>query len=161
EPAPGMLAKLRAKADARRVAALAAEGARLPLPAGHFDVVVIARLLYLAPDWREILKEAHRVLASRGCLLHEWGNGEAGEEWVRIREEARRLFERAGVRAPFHPGVRSEAEVDRELAGLGVSREGQIAMGPGPETSLREFLRRLTEGELSYTWNVPEDVRAA
>jgi SAM-dependent methyltransferase len=155
-----MLAQLRAKAGGQNVATLAAEGARLPFPAGRFDVVVIARLLYLTPDWRVILREAHRVLAARGCLLHEWGNGQVDEEWVHVREEARRLFEEAGSRAPFHPGVRSETDVDRQLEALQLVYEGHIPLGPGPEITLREFLRRLIEGELSYIWNVPEHIRA-
>jgi hypothetical protein len=33
-------------------------------------------------------------------------------------------------------------------------------MGAGPVVALREFLRRLTDGELSYIWNVPDHVRA-
>jgi SAM-dependent methyltransferase len=159
EPASGMLAQLRAKAGEQNVLSVAAEGSQLPFLAGRFDAV-IARLLYLTPDWRAILREAHRVLAGRGCLLHEWGNGQVDEEWVQVREEARRLFEEAGLHAPFHPGVRSETEVDRHLGDLQLSHEGQIELGPGPEITLREFLRRLVEGELSYVWNVPEHVRA-
>jgi SAM-dependent methyltransferase len=160
EPAAGMLAQLRAKASDGRVRMVVAEGARLPFPAGSFDAVVIARLLYLTPDWRAILDETHRVLAAGGRLLHEWGNGQAGEEWVQIRDEARRLFEQAGVSAPFHPGVRSEADVDHHVVGLGFLAEGELDMGPGPAISLREFLRRLTEGELSYIWSVPEGIRS-
>lgn len=38
---------------------------------------------------------------------------------MRIREEARRLFEAAGTQAPFHPGVGSEFEVDGRLRELG------------------------------------------
>jgi hypothetical protein len=119
----------------------------------------IARLLYLTADWRAIVAEAHRVLAAGGCLLHEWGNGELEEEWVQIREEARRLFEQAGLSEPFHPGVRSETEVDQQLEDLQLVRDGKIELGPGPGTTLREFLRRLVDGELSYIWNVPEHVR--
>jgi SAM-dependent methyltransferase len=161
EPARGMLMQLRAKAgDSNdKVLAVLAEGSHLPFPSGHFDAVVIARLLYLAPDWRAIVAEAHRVLAVGGRLLHEWGNGRIDEEWVQIREETRSLFEHAGVPAPFHPGVRSEAEVDDELAALSLARDGEVDLGPGPTITLREFLRRLAEGELSYIWNVPEPVR--
>jgi SAM-dependent methyltransferase len=159
EPAGGMLEQLRAKGGEGRVQIIVAEGARLPFPAGLFEIVVIARLLYLTEDWRTILREASRVLAVPGVLLHEWGNGQGDEEWVRIREEARRLFEQAGLTAPFHPGVRSETDVDEELGALQMIREGQVDMGPGPVITLREFLRRLTEGELSYIWNVPEHVR--
>jgi SAM-dependent methyltransferase len=160
EPAPGMLAQLRAKDVDGRVLAIVGEGARLPFRTGLFDVAVIARLLYLTNDWRTILSEARRVLADGGVLLHEWGNGEADEAWVRIREEGRRLFEQAGVPAPFHPGVRSEAEVDAQLAAFQRVREATIDLEPGPAITLREFLRRLTAGELSYVWNVPEHVRA-
>jgi SAM-dependent methyltransferase len=155
-----MLEQLRVKAGNVKLLAVVAEGSQLPFPFGHFDVVVIARLLYLTPDWRAILREAHRVLAAGGRLLHEWGNGQLDEEWVKMREKARRLFEQAGVQAPFHPGVRSEAEVDEQLAELHLVREGQLEMGPGPSITLREFLRRLVAGELSYIWGIPEHVRA-
>jgi SAM-dependent methyltransferase len=155
-----MLAELNAKASDSTVLAVIAEGARLPFPTGYFDAVVIARLLYLTPDWRAILDETRRVLAHGGRLLHEWGNGHADEEWVRIREQPRWLFEQAGVQAAFHPGVRSESEVDQQLGELLFVHEARIEMGPGPAITLREFLRRLVEGELSYIWNVPDDVRA-
>jgi SAM-dependent methyltransferase len=154
-----MLAQLRAKASETDVFGVAAEGARLPLPAGQFDAVVIARLLYLTPDWRAIICEAYRVLAAGGRLLHEWGNGQVDEEWVQIRDEARRLCEHAGVREPFHPGVRSEADADQAMVSAGFVRDAQIDLGPGPALTLREFLRRLSEGELSYIWGVPKEVR--
>jgi SAM-dependent methyltransferase len=160
EPARGMLAQLQAKAGDNVVWTVIADGAQLPFPIGCFDVVVIARLLYLTPDWRAILQEANRVLAVGGRLLHEWGNGQVDEEWVQIREEARRLFEQAGVGTPFHLGVRSETDVDVQLDALQFVHEGQVEMGHGLAITLREFLRRLVEGELSYIWNVPEGVPA-
>lgn len=158
EPAWGMVNQLRAKTTGQALSVVVAEAGRLPFQAGAFDAVVIARLLYLARDWRQILREAHRVLITGGSLLHEWGNGQFQEEWVRIREEARRLFEQAGVHDPFHPGVRSEIDVDAELETLGFDRATEVIVGAGPSMTLREFLRRLMEGELSCTWNVPENV---
>jgi len=159
EPAPGMLEQLRAKDRDEKVGKVMADGAHLPFPDGTFDAVVVARLLYLAIDWRVILHEARRVLVPGGCLLHEWGNGQADEEWVQIREEARRRFEEAGLATPFHPGVRSEDEVDEHLGALRLAREGRFEIGAGPATTLRDFLGRLTSGELSYIWAVPEQVR--
>ena len=44
----------------------------------------------------------------------------------------RKAFQKAGLTNPFHPGVRSEAEVDRLLDTLQLRREGQLDMGPGP-----------------------------
>lgn len=159
EPAPGMLEQLRRKDRDGRVGMVMAEGAHLPFSDGTFGAVVIARLLYLTTDWRGILHEARRLLVPGGCLLHEWGNGRADEEWVQIREEARRRFEEAGLATPFHPGVRSEDEVDEQLGALGLARQGRLEIGAGPTTTLRDFLGRLTRGELSYIWGVPEEVR--
>jgi SAM-dependent methyltransferase len=158
EPAWGMVDQLRAKANDSTLSVVVGEGGQLPFQAGAFDAVVIARLLYLAKDWREILRESHRVLVAGGSVLHEWGNGQVEEEWVQIREAARRLFERAGVSDPFHPGVRSESDVDTDLTNLGFVRASNVVAGPGPTITLREFLRRLVEGEFSYTWEVPKNV---
>lgn len=159
EPAPGMLETLRTKVGILPIRLIAGEGARLPFSSGHFDVVVIARVLYLTADWRGVLREAHRVLGVGGRLLHEWGNGQVDEEWVQVREKARALFEEAGVATPFHPGVRSEREVDDDLRRLGFTRSADLPIGPGPTLTLDEFLRRLIDGEFSYIWNVPTTVR--
>lgn len=160
EPSSAMLAQLRAKDAEGRVRVIVAEGARLPCVTARFDVAVVARLLYLTVDWRAILSEASRALAVDGVLLHEWGNGEADEAWVRTREEARRLFEQAGVATPFHAGVRTEAAVDEQLVALSMVHAATVDLGPGPVITLRAFLGRLVDGELSYVWNVPEAVRA-
>jgi ubiquinone/menaquinone biosynthesis C-methylase UbiE len=160
EPARGMVDELRAKAGSDRLAVVIGEGGLLPFQSRTFDTGVIARVLYLASDWRHILREARRVITTDGLLLHEWGNGQPDEPWVQIREEARRLFETAGVPQAFHPGVRSEAEVSEELERLGFIRVSDVLLGPGPQLTLREFLRRLVDGELSYIWDVPKKVQA-
>lgn len=161
DPAAGMLAQLRAKDGECRVHTVVAEGARLPFQGDRFAVAVVARLLYLTADWRAVLNETCRVLTPEGVLCHEWGNGQDDEEWVRIREEARRLFAQAGVARPFHPGARAEAEVDDYLTSRHLVQQGSVQGGPGPVITIREFLRRLVDGELSYVWNVPSEVREA
>jgi SAM-dependent methyltransferase len=159
DPAVPMLDQLRSKASTRKVRVVVGEGGRLPFAECVFDAAVIARLLYLAPDWREVLQEAHDALKPGGYLLHEWGNGSADEEWVRIREKTRILFQDAGIKDPFHPGARTEAEVDAYLESLGLAETDRVFAGPGPDTSLDEFVRRITSGELSYIWNVPKPVQ--
>ncbi len=118
EPADGMLQVLREKAGALPVTVLRGEGAKLPFDAAHFDAILIARLLYVMPDWRDVLAEIRRVFKPGAPLLHEWGNGAPDEEWLEMREKARELFEAAGVVDPFHPGARTEAQVEAELAKL-------------------------------------------
>ncbi len=135
-------------------------GEELPFAAGRFDAVVIARLLYLVPRWRELLWEAVRMLAPGGRLLHEWANGDADEEWVQIREKIRAMFEHDGLRNAFHPGVRTEDEVETFLAGLGMTRIATERLGSGHPMTVGDFLKRLVDGECSYTWAVPKDLAA-
>jgi SAM-dependent methyltransferase len=160
DPALAMLDELRRKGSGS-IAAVAAEGARLPFPASAFDAVILARILYLLPDWEIVLRQVSRVLRPGGSLLHEWGNGQPGEPWVRIREKARALFEEAGVIRPFHPGARSEGEADVFLTELGFTRSAELELGPGPQLTLRAFLDRIVSGEVSYIWSVPEAVRSS
>jgi len=110
-------------------------------------------------DWQAVLGEAREVLTSGGLLFHEWGNGQSDEAWVQIREKTRALFQGAGVEKPFHPGARKEAEVNCLLTELGLWRSAELVVGPGPDVTLRDSLRRIASGELSYVWNVPKPVQ--
>lgn len=159
DPAVPMLQAMQEKSGEARVMAVAAEGSSLPFRRNAADAVVLARLLYLVRDWRGLLREAKEVLRRGGILFHEWGNGDAGEAWVQVREKARSLFQEAGVEAPFHPGARSEVEVDACLRDLGFLRKEQIEAGAGPAITLAEFLNKIETGELSYVWKVPGDVQ--
>jgi SAM-dependent methyltransferase len=124
-----MLNELRHKAPQNRIHVVAGEGARLPFAKGHFDAVILARVLYLMADWQTVLRQTNDVLKPGGFLFHEWGNGDADEPWVQIREKARRLFQGAGVDNPFHPGARSEAEVAAFVAELGFDFTSNFQMG--------------------------------
>jgi hypothetical protein len=117
--------------------------------------------LYLVPDWQGLLRGVSDVLTNHGPILHEWGNGTDNEPWVLIREKARALFEEAGIRNPFHPGARTEEEVDQYLEELGFRRSGRVAAGPGATISLSDFLSKIEGGEVSYIWSVPQSVRDA
>lgn len=159
EPAIGMLQALLEKAGSTVVRCILAEGSQLPLRGQSFDAVVISRLLYLVTDWKVLLRAASTVLTPNGMILHEWGNGRADEDWVRVRERARELFEESGVLSPFHPGARTEQEVDEHLSELGLHRIRRVAAGPGLTMSLSSFLGKIESGEISYIWNIPQGVR--
>jgi ubiquinone/menaquinone biosynthesis C-methylase UbiE len=159
DPALPMLKELRGKAPDSQIQIVAGEGAQLPFAAGYFDAVILARVLYLMADWRKVLQQSYDVLKPGGWLFHEWGNGEADEAWVQIREKTRTLFEDAGVKNPFHPGARSESEIDDFLAGVGFHRSNELPVGPGPNMTLLQFLDRIMSGEVSYIWNVPKHVQ--
>lgn len=155
-----MLDELKKKSTSSAIPRVIGVGERLPFADGRFDAVVIARLLYLVPDWEELLVEALRVLVPGGRILHEWSNGDTDEEWVQIREKIRAMFEAEGVANPFHPGVRSEDEVEAFLGRKGMTRTSTERFGGGHLMTVEDFLRRLVDGECSYTWAVPKDVAA-
>jgi SAM-dependent methyltransferase len=159
DPALPMLNELRVKARERPVQLVAGEGARLPFARSRFDALILARILYLVPDWKAALREAYDVLKPGGRLFHEWGSGQADEAWVQLREKLRALFQDAGVETPFHPGARSEAEVDAVLMELGFVRSKKLPIGPGPSMTLRDFVGRVATGEFSYVWNIPTHVQ--
>jgi SAM-dependent methyltransferase len=159
DPAIRMLQTMQQKSGEPRVVAVAAEGSHLPFRTSSAEAVVLARILYLVRDWQGLLREAKEVLRQGGILFHEWGNGDTREAWVQVREKARSLFEEAGIETPFHPGARSEAEIDSYLRGLGFLRRERIDAGAGPAMTLADFLNKIESGELSYVWNVPRDVQ--
>ena len=160
DPARPMLQELVKKTTSTIVACVVGEGSRLPVASNTADALVIARLLYLAPDWRDIVSESVRVLKRDGRLLREWSNGTDDEEWVQIRERIRGMFEREGIANPFHPGARSEGDVDAELRNHGMTVDGEVALGPGQLMTADLFVKRIVDGECSYTWTVPHDVAA-
>jgi SAM-dependent methyltransferase len=155
-----MLDELAKKSPSFDIPLVIGVGMQLPFASGSFDAVVIARLLYLVPEWQDLLREVRRVLVPGGRVLHEWSNGDADEEWVQIREKIRAMFEHAGVASPFHPGVRTEDEVEAFLAGVGMARIATERFGGGHLMTVADFLRRLVDGECSYTWAVPKEVAA-
>ncbi len=160
EPSAAMLAKLREKPSGDAVAGVSGEAGRLPFSSQRFDAVVIARLLYLTPDWKEVLRQARAVLRTGGYLLHEWSNGNAGESWVQLCEHLRTLLDNAGMASAFHPGARTEREVDEHVTSLGFARARRIRVGAGPSLTLAEFLNRIESGEFSYLWTVPAPLQA-
>jgi len=143
----------------RRIDAAVASGVSLPFRDRTFDAVVIARLLYLTPDWQRILVEALRLLTAGGRLLHEWANGTPSEPSCQIKEHLRTLLEEAGVAEPFHPGVRRESDVDAFLSERGCALVDAIDVPIDGEMLVGDFLSRIEAGEFSYTWNAPAPVR--
>jgi len=155
----GMLDVLRTKDATGRLDAAVASGVSLPFRDRTFDAVVIARLLYLTPDWRPILVEALRLLTAGGRLLHEWANGTPSEASTQIKEHLRTLLEEAGVAEPFHPGVRRESDVDEFLSEAGCTLVDAVDVPLDAGMSVGDFLDRIEAGEFSYTWNAPAPVR--
>lgn len=63
-----------------RVTLLQGDATALPLPDDAFDLGVMASLLYLVPDWTEVLDELARVVRPGGSVVHLVERTETGEE---------------------------------------------------------------------------------
>jgi ubiquinone/menaquinone biosynthesis C-methylase UbiE len=129
------------KADALRVGdrvtLLQGDATALPLPDHAFDLGVMASLLYLVPDWTEVLDELHRVVKPGGSVVHLVERSESGDE-LRLWDIAwRSRVESAGFQ--------------------------HASLQPAPEVVQAEFLRRWpdTRIEILASWEFGQTVGEA
>lgn len=155
-----MLGALAAKADGTGLRTRVVEGIHLPFADDSQSAVTLARVLYLVRNWRGYLAEIDRIAAPQGVILHEWGNGDARSPWVRYRERLREALAALGHADAFHPGARTEGQVEARLRELGWTRAASVPSGPGTPMTLGDFIRMVETGEASYLWHVPVEIAA-
>ena len=155
-----MLSKLMEKASGLSVSTQVVSASALPYTDYHFDAVSVSRALYLIADWRGVLAEAARVLKPGGVFIHEWGSGSETDVYGLIRAHLRDLLLKAGVKQIFHPGARTETQVERELRSRGFETVGAVETGPGLSITPRGFIEKIISRECSYLWDVSEDIAA-
>ena len=155
-----MLAKLSEKAVGLDVSTQLAKADALPFEEDIFDAVSISRALYLIKDWRDVISEAARVLKPGGVFIHEWGSGSETDVYGLIRGHLRDLLLQAGVKQIFHPGARTEAQVEAEIFARGFTAVGAVETGPGLSITPREFIDKIINRECSYLWDVSDDIAA-
>ncbi|MEP3891760.1 MAG: class I SAM-dependent methyltransferase [Hellea sp.] len=156
----GMLEKLTSRSGDLPIQTVIMDGETLPFDDDSFDAVSAARVFYLIEDWQGILDEIKRVLKPGGVFLHDWGNGDPDEDWVRIRETLRHQLDSKGIESKFHPGVRSEAKLNGYLSQNGFSEITCISAGKGVAHTLRDFIDLIAQKTCSYLWDVKDDVCA-
>jgi len=126
---PGMLSRLRAKAEERGLAIRVLEADALTPPPGDFDAVVERHLLWTLPDAGAALAAWHEVSPRGRLVLVEgtWGAADA-VGLQRVRTQARRLVERVRPPQPDHHGHYSD-RVQRALPhGRGLSTADAVAL---------------------------------
>ena len=153
-----MLEKLISRADGLPIVTVLMDGKTLPFDDDSFDVVSAARVFYLIKDWPAILDEIKRVLKPGGVFLHDWGNGDPDEDWVRVREALRHQLDGKGIETKFHPGVRSETKLNDYLSGAGFSEISCVSAGEGVEHTLRHYIDLISQKTCSYLWDVADDI---
>lgn len=153
-----MLAKLMEKAGGLPLSTHEATASDLPFEDNSFDAVSMSRALYLIADWRDVLGEASRVLRPNGVFIHEWGSGSETDVYGLIRGHLRNVLLKAGVKQIFHPGARTEAQVEQALSARGFEAVGAVEAGPGLSITPRKFIDKIINRECSYLWDVSDDI---
>jgi SAM-dependent methyltransferase len=151
-----MLMKLKEKLPAARIAQ--ADATYLPFPSAHFEYVMTVHILHLIPSWRDVLREAARVLQPGGAYLNVRTWGSSG---VSIRDRLRTFWrdwlETQGFNA-HNPGLHDQAELTQELRSMGAHlKEVEVVRYPLTFT-LREELDRFGSRIYSDSWDLPNPV---
>ena len=155
-----MLATLMQKAGGLELSTHVIKAGDLPFEDDSFDAVSVSRALYLIADWRQVIGEAARVVKPGGVFIHEWGSGSETDVYGRIRGHLRDLLLRAGVKQIFHPGARTEAQVEAEIFARGFKSVGAVETGPGLSITPRKFIDKIVNRECSYLWDVSDEIAA-
>lgn len=153
-----MLGKLMEKAGGLSISTQVVSASGLPFEDDSFEAVSLSRALYLIADWRDVLGEAARVLKPSGIFIHEWGSGSETDVYGLIRSHLRNLLLKAGVKQIFHPGARTETQVERELFARGFEAVGAVETGPGLSITPRKFIDKIISRECSYLWDVSDNI---
>jgi len=135
-----------------------ADASLLPFPNAQFDAVMTVHVMHLVPSWREVLREFQRVLMPGGVYLNvrTWasvGRSVAGQ----IRDFWRCWLSANGVDGGS-PGVREDADLQRELVSLGAAISEVEAVRFPDRFNLREELERFESRSYSETWDIPDAI---
>ncbi len=153
----GMLTEFRRKLEGieHGLTLLYGDVTGLPLADASFDVVVVAHVLHLVPDWKRALAEIRRVLRSDGVVVICWSSPPA------YRQDFELQWRGIPSRLGHHPvGVYPafNEQVLRELAEQGAELETVTAAQWTIRRTVREVLGMYEERVWSSSWRIPNEV---
>lgn len=127
---------------------------RMPVQSGSVSAVLVAHVLHLIADWREVLLECRRVLRPGGVLFLLYESGK--------RFPAREYYlQLAGERGVLRPtlGAHSADEVLQFVQEVG----GTVTLAEHPSLQWqarrthREVLEELEKRTYSQLWDIPDE----
>jgi len=131
------------------------DATRLPFRARAFGSAIACHVLHLIPRWEDVVAEAARVVRPGGIFLVE-DNADG-----RPYGEVARHFHAAAGLPPRRIGLASMADLDAAMAAYGA----QITVLPPiidrQEVTLERMIARMESGQLSSTWQLSAEQRAA
>ncbi len=156
-----MMDRLRMKAADRdlRLTLVHGDVTALPFPDHSFDVVLVAHLLHLVPEWRTSLAEARRVTVEGGHFVMAGNHYPAGDPGYAIRQMWHTFAVEAG--AELRPSYGSWDAVDAELTALGCYTAVYRVAQWGVEFVPIELINRQRDRTFSHSWTVSDEVMEA
>lgn len=151
-----MMARIPAKAGGSVLFPLVqGDATRLPFRDGTFGSALACHVLHLIPPWQEAVAEAARVVRPGGIFLVE--DNADGRPYGEV---ARYFYAAAGL-PPRRSGLASMADLDATMA----ARGAQVTVLPPiierGEVTLEQMIARMESGQLSSTWQLSAEQRAA
>ncbi len=154
-----MLRRFHEKLPSARIAQ--ADASLLPFPTAHFDAVLTVHVMHLIPSWRETLREFKRVLRPGGTYLNVRTWASVG---ISVAEQMRQFWRgwlgTNGVEAG-HPGLQNDADLLRELHGLGADVSEVEVVRFSDSFTLSDELDRFESRIYSDTWDIPDAIYEA
>jgi SAM-dependent methyltransferase len=152
-----MLSKLIEKAGGRAPFPLTmGDATRMPFADDAFGAAYLRWVLHLIPEWRSVVSEVVRVVRPGGVFLANLGA--YGGTHKEIQE---RFEELTGVSTrPVGLMWAGFEELDAVLRRHGAGVRVLPPLDESFEQPLDDFIRGIEENRYSWTWRVPEDVRA-
>lgn len=152
-----MVAKLVEKAGGRIPFPLVlADATRVPFADDAFGGAYLRWVLHLILDWRAVVAQVARVVAPGGVFLVNLGayGGERYEIKERFAELTGSTLDPVGLKWDDFDVL------DEAMSSLGARPRELTPVREGGSEPLAEFLEGIEENRYSWTWNLPDDVRA-
>lgn len=150
---PAMLAQLRRKSVTLPV--VVADATAMPFPADSVGGAYARWVLHLIPEWRRVVDEICRVVASGGVVSIEPGGyrGDWREMWERMELELGPSVRNVGLQVDGD----DFGELDAAFARHGARTRASVTfVDVRSDETLSAFFQQARERSFSWTWRVDE-----
>lgn len=134
-----------------------ADATRMPFRDHAFGAAFLRWVLHLIPAWETALAEMVRVVRSEGTILTMLGSYSGPRAEIQDR-----FAEITGIdTTPVGLGWGAEKELDSAMAALGRRARPLPPIEHTISEALAPFLEGIDANRYSWTWRLPDDVRAS
>jgi SAM-dependent methyltransferase len=132
-----------------------ADGLAVPLQDNAVGAAFLCHVLHLIPQWKDVVAELVRVVATGGLILIDLGGGPTA-----IGREVTDAFNRFAALERPRPGCTDPDALDRAFARLGAPLRLAAPVTFDPSFTIAGVLQRFEGNLFSSTWSLSDDQRA-